>query len=63
MLEPEFEKIETAFLSLYKKIPNIPSADTPIGFTEEENVVVKQWGKIREFDFPVKNHAEIAEIR
>ena len=63
MLEPNFEKIEGEFLALYKRIPNIPTADTPIGLTEAENVMVKQWGKIREFDFPVRNHAEIAEIR
>ena len=62
-LEPEYENIEAEFLALYKRIPNIPTADTPIGLTEEENVMVKQWGKIREFDFPVRNHAEIAEIR
>jgi seryl-tRNA synthetase len=62
-LEEELTKIEEEFFVLYKKIPNIPSADTPIGLTEDENVVVKQWGKIREFDFPIKNHAEIADIR
>ena len=62
-LEPEYERVEAEFLALYKRIPNIPTADTPIGLTEEENVMVKQWGKIREFDFPVRNHAEIAEIR
>jgi len=62
-LEPEYEKVETEFLALYKRIPNIPTADTPIGLTEEENVVVKQWGKIREFDFPIKNHAEIGVAR
>ncbi len=61
--EKEFETIETEFLTLYKLIPNIPTADTPIGLTEEENVVVKQWGKIRTFDFPIRNHAEIAAIR
>jgi seryl-tRNA synthetase len=63
MLEPDYEKIEAEFLALYKKIPNIATADTPIGLTEEENVVVKQWGKIREFDFTPKNHAEIATLR
>jgi seryl-tRNA synthetase len=61
--EKEFEIIETEFLALYKKIPNIPTSDTPIGLTEDENVIVKQWGKIREFDFPIKNHAEIAAVR
>jgi seryl-tRNA synthetase len=29
-LEPEFEKTETEFLSLYKRIPNIPTPDTPV---------------------------------
>lgn len=62
-LEPEYDRVESEFLTLFKKIPNIPTSDTPIGLTEEENVTVKQWGKIREFDFPVRNHAEIAEIR
>ena len=42
-LEPEYEKIEGEFLALYKRIPNIPTVDTPIGLTEEENVMVKQW--------------------
>ena len=61
--EPEFEKTETEFYELYKKIPNIPTADTPVGLTEDDNVIVKQWGTIREFDFPIKNHAEIAAVR
>ena len=62
-LEPEFATVEAEFLELYKKIPNIPTLDTQVGLTEEENVIVKQWGKIREFDFPIKNHAEIAAVR
>lgn len=61
--EKEFEAVETEFFALYKKIPNIPTADTPVGLTEDDNQVVKQWGKIREFDFPVKNHAEIGTLR
>jgi seryl-tRNA synthetase len=62
-LEKEFETIESEFFDLYKKVPNIPTADTPIGLSEDENVVVKQWGNIPAFDFPIRNHAEIAEIR
>ncbi len=62
-LEPQHEAIESEFFDLYKKIPNIPTTDTPIGLTEEENVVVKTWGTIRTFDFPVRNHADIAAIR
>lgn len=61
--EKIFAEVEKEFLELYKKIPNIPTDDTPIGLTEDENVIVKQWGNIREFDFPIKNHAEIGHIR
>lgn len=61
--EKVFAEVEEAFYALYKKIPNIPTEDTPIGLTEDENVVVKQWGTIRAFDFPIRNHAEIAEMR
>jgi len=61
--EKIFNEIETEFYTLYKKIPNIPTEDTPVGLTEEENQVVKQWGDIREFDFPIKNHAEIGTAR
>lgn len=42
-LEKEYEVIETEHLTELKKIPNIPTDDTPIGHTEEENVVVKEW--------------------
>ena len=43
ILEKEYEDIEIQHLAELKKIPNIPTDDTPIGHTEEENVVVKTW--------------------
>lgn len=63
VLETESEAIETEFLALYKKIPNIPTADTPVGLTEDENVIVRVWGTIPSFSFPVKSHADIANAR
>jgi seryl-tRNA synthetase len=61
-LEKEYEEIETLHLSELKKIPNIPTDDTPIGHTEEENVVVREWGKIPEFSFTPRDHAQIAAL-
>lgn len=61
--EKVFNELEATFFALYKKIPNLPTVDTPIWLTEDDNVVVKQWWKIREFNFPIKSHAEIGEIR
>ena len=60
ILEEEFKNTEEAFYSLYKKIPNIPTTDTPLGLTEDENVEVKKWGNIRQFDFEPLNHYDIA---
>lgn len=61
-IEKTYEEIETEHLTLLKKIPNIPTDDTPIGHSEEENVEVKKWWKIPEFSFPVRDHAEIAAL-
>lgn len=61
-LEKEYETLESEHTALLKKIPNIPTEDTPIGHTEEENVVVREWGKIPEFSFKPRDHAEIAAI-
>ena len=42
-LEKEYETLELEHSSLHKQIPNIPTDDTPIGHSEEENVVVRTW--------------------
>jgi len=42
-LEKTYEGIEAEHLTFLKQIPNIPTDDTPIGHTEEENVVVREW--------------------
>ncbi len=62
-LEERFEAVEAEFSALYKKIPNIPTADTPVGLSEDENVVVRAWGEPTRFAFEPKNHAQIAEVR
>ncbi len=60
-LEKKYEEVEAEFLTLFKKIPNLPTSDTPIWHSEEENQVVKKWWEAPKFDFPTKNHVEIAE--
>lgn len=60
-LEKTFTETEDSFYFLFKQVPNIPTDDTPVWLTEEENVVVKQRWNIRDFWFEAKNHYEIAE--
>lgn len=59
--EPELKEIEDKFKVLLWQIPNLPSDDTPVGKDETENKVIKTWGKIRDFDFDVKDHVELGK--
>jgi len=40
-------------------VPNFPNADVPEGVDEEDNVEVRRWGKIAEFDFDPLDHIEL----
>ncbi len=61
--EKYLKESEEQWNALLKKVPNMPADDVPVGATEEENVVVKTWGDKPQFDFEIKNHAEIAEAK
>lgn len=62
-MEADLDGIEKKWRALLKQIPNIPHEDVPIGTSEEENVVAKEWGEKPQFDFEPKNHWEIGEAR
>lgn len=62
-VEHQLTAIEKDYLALLKKVPNMPSDDVPVGASEDENVVSKEWGTKPEFDFTPKNHWEIGEAR
>ena len=59
-LEGELREVEAEVARLGLELPNLVSDDTPEGTTEEENVVVREWGEPRAFDFEPKPHWEIA---
>jgi len=41
-------------------LPNIQEKDVPVG-GEEKNKVLKKWGKLPKFNFPIKPHQELLE--
>ena len=43
-------------------LPNIPDPDVPLGNSEEDNLEIKNWGKIPEFSFQPKDHIEIGQL-
>ncbi len=60
-LEKELEDITFVNKQLLVKIPNIIHKSVPIGKDASENKVIKKWGKIPKFKFPVKNHVQLVE--
>lgn len=61
MVEPEFQKIKEQFDDLMVKVPNIISADTPEGKSDEDNVEIERVGEIPKFDFPIKDHIQLGK--
>ncbi len=58
----ELEKVkEDEFFAILSKLPNIPSNTTPIGNSEEDNILFKEWGKKPSFSFSPKKHFQIGE--
>lgn len=57
--EEKYQEVEKELVALMVQIPNIPSADTPVGPDESGNQVVRQWGQIPNFTFTAKPHWEL----
>ena len=60
-LEEPLREVETAFEALMLRVPNIPSEDVPEGESDADNLVIKTWGEIPQFDFPPRDHIELGE--
>lgn len=60
-IEPELKHVEEQFSDLMLQVPNIVLDEVPVGKDENENVVVREWGEKRTFDFTPKDHVAIAE--
>ena len=60
-LEKEYEEKDKAFKVAMMDIPNMAHPDAPIGKEDKENLEVKRWGNIPQFDFQPKDHVELCE--
>lgn len=60
-LEPELDKLEEELIKLLNQIPNLPDESAPLGRGEDENVEIRKWGNIPNFDFKAKDHLEIGQ--
>ena len=48
--------------NLFLELPNIPDSDVPVGSCEDDNIEIRNWGKIPEFSFKPKDHIEIGRL-
>lgn len=60
-LEVKRKKLEEKIREIMYKIPNIIHKSVPVGKDDSENVEIRKVGKIKKFNFPVKNHVELIE--
>ena len=61
--ESLLQQTHNEWLGLLKSIPNMPLPEVPVGQSEDQNVVIKEFGNKPEFNFEPKNHAQIAEAK
>ena len=62
-LEEKSRSLEEAIQGHLLEIPNVPHSSVPYGEGEQDNTVVKEWGKKSEFPFKAKPHWELAVQR
>jgi seryl-tRNA synthetase len=60
-LEDELAAAEQRRAAVLDRIPNPPDDETPDGFTEDDAVVVRQIGDPPSFDFPARDHLDLAQ--
>jgi seryl-tRNA synthetase len=60
-LEQQLAAAEARRKELLDRVPNPPDEDAPAGEAEEDAVEIRRWGDPRSFDFPVRDHLDLAE--
>ena len=59
-LEQQLAAAEARRKELLNRVPNPPDEATPDGSTDEDAVEIRRWGDPPSFDFPVRDHLELA---
>mgnify|MGYP001388100104 CR=1 FL=1 len=60
-LDKDLKQMENTISDKLLYIPNVHHDSVPIGQTENDNELVREWGSKAVFDFTPKNHLEISE--
>jgi len=60
-LDKKLAEAESTIKDFLIALPNLPHEDVPKGKDDTENRLERTWGSPREFDFKIKDHADIGE--
>jgi len=60
-LEISSNELKLKLISNLEEIPNMPDNSVPIGIDENDNVIVREWGKKPVFNFKEKPHLELGK--
>lgn len=60
-LEKDADRYRERIDYILLRLPNIMDPTVPIGRDENDNVEVRRWGEAPTFDFPPKDHIDLAE--
>lgn len=58
----ELNNLQNSIKNYLVNLPNIPADEVPDGKNEKDNKEIYRWGKIRKYDFPIRNHIELGSI-
>lgn len=59
VVEDQFAATQVEMDDFLARLPNIPHESVPEGKSEEDNQLVRTWGKPKEFSFTPKDHVEL----
>ena len=54
------DQLDAGFDAQWIPLPNLVHESVPRGESEDDNVEVRRWGAVPEFEFPVRDHLELA---
>ncbi len=61
-IEAQISRVAEELDVLLVALPNLCRPDVPAGADESHNQLVRSWGEPPEFEFPAKDHIELAEL-
>jgi len=60
-LEEQLGEAEARRQEILARVPNPPDVSVPDGTTDEDAVEIRRWGEPPSFDFPVRDHLDLAQ--